>query len=161
VVIIEKDVAKNVNAAAPSGMRAGSAPKPSLRRLQAGSLLKRVLATVVIAGATVPGLSLARSAPGLGDPVTLSSLPREAQQTWQLIHTGGPFPYAKDGVVFANREKRLEREPRGYYHEYTVPTPGARNRGARRIICGGEHLTEPVACFYTEDHYNSFHRIVK
>jgi ribonuclease T1 len=159
VVIIEKDVAKNVSAAAPSGVRAGSAPNPS--RLLAGSLLKRVLAAVVIAGAAVPGLSPARPAPGLGDPVPLSSLPREAQRTWQLIHTGGPFPYAKDGVVFANREKRLEREPRGYYHEYTVPTPGARNRGARRIICGGEHLTEPVACFYTEDHYNSFHRIVK
>ena len=161
MLIIEKDVAKNVNAAAPCGQRAGSAPSLSLRGQRAGSLLKRVLAAVVIAGAAVPGVSPARSAPGLGDPVTLSSLPREAQRTWQLIHTGGPFPYAKDGVVFGNREKRLEREPRGYYHEYTVPTPGARDRGARRIICGGEHLTEPVACFYTEDHYNSFHRIVK
>ena len=93
--------------------------------------------------------------------IARSELPAEGQETYRLILAGGPFPYEKDGVVFGNREKRLEREPRGYYHEYTVPTPGARDRGARRIICGGEHLTEPVACFYTEDHYNSFHRIVK
>jgi len=161
-VIIEKDVAKNVSAAAIRGERAGSATGPSFRRpTRAGSLLKRMLAAVAVAGAVLPGVAPARSAPGLSDPVTLSGLPPQAQQTWRLIDSGGPFPYAKDGVVFGNYEKRLERRPRGYYHEYTVPTPGARNRGARRIICGGDQPTEPDACFYTEDHYNSFHRIVK
>jgi ribonuclease T1 len=98
---------------------------------------------------------------GPGDPIALSSLPREAQQTEQLILAGGPFPYLKDGEVFANREGRLEPRPRGFYHEYTVPSPGAKDRGARRIVCGGRRPTEPEACFYTEDHYNSFHRILK
>lgn len=110
---------------------------------------------------TAPIVTQARPASGPGEPVALSSLPREAQQTNRLIVAGGPFPYSQDGVVFANREGRLERHPRGYYHEYTVPTPGAHNRGARRIVCGGDKPTEPDACFYTEDHYNSFHRILK
>jgi ribonuclease T1 len=98
---------------------------------------------------------------GFGDPIAWSNLPPEAQRTEQLILAGGPFPYSKDGVVFGNREGHLERHPRGYYHEYTVPTPGGRDRGARRIVCGGTRPTEPTVCFYTEDHYNSFHRIVK
>ena len=98
---------------------------------------------------------------GLGDPIAWVQLPREAQRTEQLILAGGPFPYSKDGGVFSNRERHLERRPRGYYHEYTVPSPGASDRGARRIVCGGDHPREPDACFYTEDHYNTFHRIVK
>ncbi|MET0382088.1 MAG: ribonuclease domain-containing protein [Burkholderiaceae bacterium] len=110
---------------------------------------------------TAPGLGIARQGSGLGEPVALAGLPPEARSTERRIHSGGPFPFSRDGVVFGNYEKRLERRPRGYYHEYTVPTPGARNRGARRIICGGDTPTEPDACFYTEDHYNSFHRIVK
>ena len=169
MVIIEKDVVKNVDAATVHGTRAGTTAKPSSRRKSvAGSLLALlatsmpiVLAVVASTGALAPAESLARQASGLGEPVALSSLPPEAQQTDRLIHSGGPFPYPRDGVVFGNYEKRLERQPRGYYHEYTVPTPGARNRGARRIICGGNKPTEPDACFYTEDHYNSFHRIVK
>jgi ribonuclease T1 len=120
-----------------------------------GAVLALSLAAVVSFGAQAKGPA------GLGADVSLSSLPPQARKTDQLIHSGGPFPYARDGVVFGNYEKRLERKPRGYYHEYTVPTPGARNRGARRIICGGATPTEPDACFYTEDHYNSFHRIVK
>ena len=121
---------------------------------KAGALLVLALAAAVSIGA--------QAAPaGLGADVSLSSLPPQVQKTDQLIHSGGPFPYSRDGVVFGNYEKRLPREPRGYYHEYTVPTPGAHNRGARRIICGGNPPTEPDACFYTEDHYNSFHRIVK
>ncbi|VVE51751.1 Guanyl-specific ribonuclease Sa [Pandoraea terrae] len=90
--------------------------------------------------------------------VSVADLPREAQRTLTLIAQGGPFPYAKDGVVFGNFEKRLPKMPRGYYHEYTVPTPGARNRGARRIICGGDQRAANE-CFYTQDHYNSFRRI--
>lgn len=90
--------------------------------------------------------------------VSVADLPREAQRTLTLIAQGGPYPYAKDGVVFGNYEKRLPRKPRGYYHEYTVPTPGARNRGARRIICGGDQRVVDN-CFYTQDHYNSFRHI--
>ena len=93
--------------------------------------------------------------------VALSSLPKEAQQTQRLIRSGGPFPYAKDGVVFGNRERLLPRRERGFYREYTVPTPGARNRGARRIICGGHRPTDPEACFYTADHYASFRQIAQ
>lgn len=97
-------------------------------------------------------------APGLG-MVALAALPAEAQQTQRLIHAGGPFPYAKDGVVFGNFERVLPRHERGFYREYTVPTPGSQNRGARRIVCGGHRPTEPDACFYTADHYASFNRI--
>jgi ribonuclease T1 len=94
------------------------------------------------------------------DTVSLAQLPPQAQRTEQLIRAGGPFPYAKDGVVFGNRERLLPRRERGHYREYTVPTPGARNRGARRIVCGGTPPTKPEACFYTDDHYASFRRIV-
>ena len=111
--------------------------------------------------ALIFGTAQARQSAGLGDPVALAQLPAEARLTEQRIHSGGPFPYAKDGVVFGNRERRLAARPRGYYHEYTVPSPGARDRGARRIVCGGTKPTEPDACFYTEDHYKSFHLIVK
>ena len=156
MVINEKDVVKNVDAATVQGTRAGATATPrSGRPAKVGALLALVVATAMSFGAQ------ARAPAGLGADVSLSSLPAEARKTDQLIHSGGPFPYARDGVVFGNYEKRLERKPRGYYHEYTVPTPGARNRGARRIICGGNPPTEPDACFYTEDHYNSFHRIVK
>lgn len=83
-----------------------------------------------------------------------SDLPPEAQQTLARIEAGGPFPYKQDGRVFQNRESLLPQRPRGYYREYTVKTPGARDRGARRIVAGreGEY-------YYTEDHYRSFRRI--
>ena len=80
--------------------------------------------------------------------------------TYRLIRSGGPFPYEKDGTVFGNRERLLPRHPRGFYREYTVATPRARHRGARRIVCGGRQPTRPVACYYTADHYASFRRIV-
>ncbi len=87
--------------------------------------------------------------------VALTSLPVEAQQTVALIDAGGPFPYDRDGVVFENRERLLPDEPTGYYHEYTVTTPGSTDRGARRIITGsGREM------YWTEDHYQSFERIV-
>lgn len=91
--------------------------------------------------------------------IQLSELPVQAQETHRLILAGGPFPYAKDGVVFGNRERLLPRKARGFYREYTVKTPGARNRGARRIVCGGTPPTAPEVCFYTDDHYASFKRI--
>ena len=92
--------------------------------------------------------------------VAWAALPPEAQTTDRLIRAGGPFPYPKDGVVFGNRERVLPAKPRGYYREYTVKTPGERNRGARRIVCGGREATRPDACFYTGDHYASFKLIV-
>lgn len=92
--------------------------------------------------------------------VALSDLPPQAQTTHRLVRSGGPFPYAKDGVVFGNRERLLPAHPRGYYREYTVQTPGSRDRGARRIVCGGTPPTAPAVCYYTADHYNSFRRIV-
>jgi ribonuclease T1 len=86
--------------------------------------------------------------------ISAANLPAEARATLHLIERGGPFPYARDGVIFGNYERKLPRQPRGYYHEYTVRTPGARDRGARRIVCG----TLPE-CYYTADHYRSFRRI--
>lgn len=83
-------------------------------------------------------------------------LPPEAVATLELIEAGGPFPYRRDGVTFENRERRLPAEPRGYYREYTVPTPGSRDRGARRIVAGGD---PPEVFYYTADHYRSFRRV--
>lgn len=85
-----------------------------------------------------------------------SNLPPEAVQTLRLIQQGGPFPYDRDGVVFGNFERRLPNQARGYYHEYTVKTPGERTRGARRIIAGGN---PPVVYYYTDDHYKTFRDI--
>jgi ribonuclease T1 len=92
--------------------------------------------------------------------IAKGQLPREALVTLNLIAAGGPYPYAKDGIVFGNYERLLPPRPRGFYHEYTVPTPRARNRGARRIVCGGP-LRRIDTCFYSGDHYNSFRRIVE
>jgi ribonuclease T1 len=115
----------------------------------------------VATAALLAAPAVARPAPGELNTVELAALPAEARQTEQLIRSGGPFPYAKDGTVFGNRERLLPREPRGWYREYTVRTPGARDRGARRIVCGGEPPTAPKACYYTADHYASFRRIVQ
>ena len=91
--------------------------------------------------------------------VTIAELPAEARTVHAAIQAGGPFTYAKDGSVFGNREKLLPLQTRGYYREYTVTTPGAPDRGARRIVCGGTVPVAPVACYYTTDHYTSFKRI--
>jgi guanyl-specific ribonuclease Sa len=85
-----------------------------------------------------------------------SFLPPEAIETLQLIERGGPYPYSRDGVTFQNRERRLPERPRGYYREYTVPTPGERDRGARRIVTGGD---PPEVYYYTDDHYRSFREV--
>jgi|APFre7841882724_1041349.scaffolds.fasta_scaffold30207_3 guanyl-specific ribonuclease Sa len=83
-------------------------------------------------------------------------LPPEAVATLEQIGRGGPFPYGRDGSVFQNRERRLPDQPRGYYREYTVATPGAPDRGARRIVTGGQ---PPEVYYYTDDHYRSFRRV--
>ena len=86
--------------------------------------------------------------------ISVAELPPQARETWQLIKHGGPFPYPRDGVVFGNYEHALPQQSRGYYHEYTVKTPGAHNRGARRIVCG-----VVPECYYSDDHYQTFKRI--
>ena len=88
--------------------------------------------------------------------VQLQALPPEARETLALIRAGGPFPYSRDGAVFGNREGLLPKQPSGYYREYTVSSPGARDRGPRRIVAGqrGEY-------YYTDDHYRTFKRIIE
>ena len=98
-------------------------------------------------------LLLAACSPG-GSANT--SLPAEAIDTLVLIQDRGPFPYRKDGSVFHNRERLLPPKTTGYYREYTVPTPGARDRGARRIVSGGD---PPTVFYYTDDHYRSFRQV--
>jgi len=98
------------------------------------------------------------TAPSSRDPesglplVEVGSLPVQARQTIARIERGGPYPYAKDGAVFGNRERLLPRQPNGFYREYTVPTPGEDDRGPRRIVTGDQDLQ----FFYTDDHYASF-----
>lgn len=122
-----------------------------------------VVASGLAAGALLSGVAQARSpdqpAAVADMAVALNTLPVEAQATHRLVLSGGPFPYAKDGTVFGNRERLLPSKARGHYREYTVKTPGAKNRGARRIVCGGQPPTQPDACYYTADHYASFRRI--
>lgn len=102
-----------------------------------------------------------RSLPSIGQ-VGIAELPPEARDTLALIRMGGPFPYRRDGVIFQNRERRLPAQKRGYYSEYTVRTPGARDRGARRIIAGkgatGDAATSGEY-YYSDDHYETFRRI--
>jgi ribonuclease T1 len=88
--------------------------------------------------------------------VPVAELPPEARQAVALVRAGGPFPYVRDGVVFGNRERQLPNRKRGYYHEYTVKTPGQRDRGARRIVAG-----EGGELYYSDDHYRTFRRIIE
>ena len=119
-------------------------------------MLARTLAValaLVMAAASAPAWPQKAPQSEVG-VVAAAQLPPEARETLLLIRKGGPFPYAKDGAVFGNREGILPKQRRGYYREYTVKTPGERTRGARRIVAGrgGEY-------FYTDDHYNQFRRI--
>jgi len=104
---------------------------------------------------SLAALLLATAVAFQGD-VAVEKLPSEARQTLALIQKNGPFPYQRDGAVFGNREGQLPKRERGYYREYTVTTPGAHDRGARRIVAGraGE-------VYYTDDHYRSFRRIIQ
>ena len=101
-------------------------------------------------------LAFCAGAMAFSNGVSFKQLPAEARQTLAHIKAGGPFPYAQDGSVFGNREGLLPKRSRGYYREYTVKTPGARDRGARRIVAG-----MPGEYYYTDDHYRSFKRIIE
>jgi len=105
-----------------------------------------------------PGTSTPGEATVQGDAAARwpTFLPPEAVETLESIERGGPFPYDRDGTVFQNRERLLPERPRGYYREYTVVTPGSRDRGARRIVTGGQ---PPDVYYYTDDHYRSFRRV--
>jgi ribonuclease T1 len=134
-----------------------SEPLPARGRLWLG--LAAVLAVAVVTWAVNSGGFSGGGRQGDADPadipqVALADLPPQAAQTVTLIEAGGPFPYSQDGVVFHNYERLLPAEPTGYYHEYTVPTPGAGDRGARRIIRGSSG-----ELYWTSDHYRSFERI--
>jgi ribonuclease T1 len=124
--------------------------------------IKLVLTGLFVAVAWCSGTALAKEGPvdAAQLSVPFASLPPEARVTYKLVVQGGPFPYDKDGDVFANRERLLPSQPRGYYREYTIKTPGVPHRGAQRLVCGGRAATAPQACFYTADHYASFRKIV-
>lgn len=132
-----------------------SARPPWWQALHKTGLVVTLAGAVLMAGSVQAKGSL----PASGETVSMARLPAEAQATHRLILAGGPFAHRKDGTVFGNRERALPRKPRGFYHEYTVQSPGARDRGARRIVCGGNPPTNPEICFYTADHYTTFQRI--
>jgi ribonuclease T1 len=119
-------------------------------------MLRVLLAAFVIPLAAIALPSVAQKAPASVsvEEVPAAQLPAEARQALAIIRKGGPFPYAKDGAVFGNRERILPLQKRGYYREYTVKTPGVRTRGTRRIIAG-----KGGDFYYTDDHYNHFRRI--
>ena len=117
------------------------------------SLPARILVTLWLACVALSGT--AWGSERAGPPIVpVAELPAEARNTLVLIKKGGPFPYRNDGLTFGNRERRLPQREHGYYREYTVPTPGARDRGARRIVAG-----RSAEYYYTDDHYDSFRRI--
>lgn len=150
-----------------------------MRRRKSGSAWMAAVAIALLAafawnafrgsGDTPDGTTTARTSQALELPPPMAGddnrpptaarypdfLPAEAIDTLRLIERGGPYPYRQDDGVFGNRENRLPRQSRGYYREYTVKTPGSRDRGARRIVAGGHPPTE---FFYTDDHYDSFRR---
>jgi ribonuclease T1 len=115
--------------------------------------LNLVRALLLAAAMLSPVAAMAQRA-GIGDQVAIGELPPEARSTLSHIRQGGPFQYRQDGATFSNREHRLPAHERGYYREYTIITPDARDRGARRIIAGGAG-----EYYYSDDHYRSFHRI--
>jgi ribonuclease T1 len=124
-----------------------------LNRLVAGLLL----AICAVGTFSSPIDARARQTPDGLPTVAITQLPKQAQETIALIKAGGPYPYKRDGVVFSNREKLLPKERRGFYKEYTVKTPGSKNRGARRIVTANQD----TVFYYTDDHYASFKRVLE
>ncbi len=148
----------------PSGFRENplflSGPLLAWQHLRKLGLAFTIAGAVAVTGATSEPV-FAKGPTCVGGIVALAELSREAQATHERVRSGGPYPYPKDGSVFGNRERLLPAERRGYYREYTVQTVGARDRGARRIVCGGRVPRDPEVCYYTGDHYASFCRIVQ
>lgn len=128
-------------------------PRLGLFRLVGGIYAATLAACLVLA---VDDVKARAEHPEGAAVIALGELPPEARETLDLIRKGGPFPYARDGIVFGNREGLLPRAPRGSYREYTVRTPGRRDRGARRIV-----KSENSEFYYTADHYRSFRRILQ
>ena len=134
-----------------------------LRKSEPGWRLAVAVVLAALCAALSP-VAVQAKGPSPGTEVSTiasTALPEQGRNMVRLIYQGGPFRYDKDGSVFGNREKILPAKNRGYYREYTVKTPGERSRGARRIVCGGFVPTAPDACYYTDDHYASFRRIVQ
>ena len=132
--------------------------------LKSGALALTLMFGLLTGFGLLPGTLQTAEASEAYAVVSVSDLPREARETLALIQAGGPFPYAKDGATFGNYERILPRQKRGYYTEYTVKTPGAKNRGARRIVAGKGRTGDPATSgeyWYTADHYKSFARIVE
>jgi ribonuclease T1 len=126
------------------------------------ALAAALAALLVTAGGQARDERLPVDAPRDFGEVALAELPQQAREALALIKRGGPFPYRKDGTVFRNRERRLPLRPRGYYTEYTVRTPGSRDRGPRRIVAGRGATGDPATgreYYYTDDHYETFRRI--
>jgi len=126
-------------------------------------MLRNALAAACLGLCLLSAVAAARSGPAatVGE-ISAAALPAQARTVLARIKSGGPFAYAKDGSIFGNRERRLPQRERGYYREYTVDTPGARDRGARRIVAGagatGDVRTSGEY-YYSDNHYNSFRRI--
>jgi len=123
---------------------------------------RRIIAFCALLALMVPAVATFARGPVTVGEIQIAALPREAQATLALVKAGGPFPYARDNKVFGNREKLLPVRQRGYYREYTVKTPGARDRGARRIIAGSGAAGDVRGSgeyYYSDDHYSSFRRI--
>jgi ribonuclease T1 len=148
--------------------------KNGWRRIASTALLQRSIRSVASMALAVslgitslatmtPNTAIAKGSASFqrNEFVSVAELPPQGQGMVSLIYQGGPFRYDKDGTVFGNRERLLPNQDRGYYREYTVKTPGERTRGARRIVCGGLKPAAPEACFYTDDHYASFRKIVQ
>lgn len=140
------DLGKNNNGLRPAGF-------PGLGGLTQAATVCLLGISLLLAAGTISARSPAIESPGV---VRAADLPEEARETLALIKQGGPFAYSRDGVVFANREGRLPYASHGTYREYTVLTPGRRDRGARRIIAAGS-----IQFWYSADHYRSFRRIVE
>ncbi|MDZ4208286.1 MAG: ribonuclease [Rhodoferax sp.] len=134
-----------------------------LLEIEAMSWLNRfklVLTGLTIAAALLAVGIQAKAPPSvaLQSTISLAELPSPGMEIYRRIHQGGPFDSEKDGSVFGNRERLLPAQKRGFYREYTVPTPGLKHRGVRRIVCGGQ-VQRPEICYYTADHYASFRQI--
>ncbi|GAA2736935.1 ribonuclease domain-containing protein [Streptomyces nogalater] len=139
-------------------------PPRFVPRLLAGLLVCLAVLLAGCSGGSPPASPASPASPGASTPawargmptVPASRLPAEARRTLALIDRGGPYPYARDGSVFGNFEGHLPKHRRGYYHEYTVKTPGSRDRGARRLVTGRDG-----EIYYTDDHYDSFRAVLR